>query len=103
MKLVRDRIPEIMRNAGLDPNISVGKGKHYSFLLYSKMVEELGEFIDNPSPEEAADIYEVFVTLIRQHGLSFLDVATIANEKREKRGGFEEGFVLHGVHNEGSD
>lgn len=95
MKLVRDRIPEIMRESGLDPKITVGKGEHYVLLLYSKMVEELGEFIDNPSVEEAADIYEVFVTLIRQHGLSFLDVATVAEEKREKRGGFDAGYVLH--------
>ena len=47
MKLVRDRIPEIIIDSGMTPVVSNGKGKHFSFLLYSKLVEELGEFYND--------------------------------------------------------
>ena len=97
MKLVRDRIPEIIADTGMTPVVSDGKGEHFSFLLYSKLVEELGEFMDNPCVEEAADMFEVFITLLRENDLSLVQVAGVADKKRAERGGFSDGCVLHKV------
>ena len=97
MKLVRDRIPEIIIDSGMTPVVSNGKGKHFSFLLYSKLVEELGEFMDNPCAEEAADMLEVFTTLLREHDLSLVQVSGVADIKRAQRSGFKSGVVLHEV------
>ena len=53
--------------------------------------------MDNPCAEEAADMFEVFTTLLREHDLSLLQVSGIADRKRAERGGFTAGVVLHEV------
>jgi hypothetical protein len=58
------------------------------------MLEEVNEFIDDPSLDEAADIYEVFLTFIKNWGFELTDVIKQADTKREERGGFEERVVL---------
>jgi predicted house-cleaning noncanonical NTP pyrophosphatase (MazG superfamily) len=97
MKLVRDKIPKIILDSGMTPVVSNGKGKHFSFLLYSKLIEELGEFMSDPCAEEAADMLEVFTTLLRHHDLSLVQVSGVADRKRAERGGFNAGAVLHEV------
>tara|TARA_Y100001963_G_scaffold108330_1_gene149743 strand:- start:246 stop:464 length:219 start_codon:yes stop_codon:yes gene_type:complete len=59
------------------------------------MVEELGEFIQEPSIEEAADMYEVFLGLLHKHNISFNEVRRAAATKREELGGFRNGTILH--------
>jgi len=65
--------------------------------LHEKMQEELDEFRADPSAEEAADMYEVLRTLCLEHAISMEVVESVAMEKRMKRGGFLNGFVLEHV------
>lgn len=98
MKLVRDKIPDIIKDSGKRPMYrSVhGRDEHLVFLR-NKMVEEVDEFVTTPCIEEAADMYEVLVSFCRFYDLSFEDVIKVAMRKRIERGGFMGGIVLEGV------
>ena len=58
-KLVRDKIPEMIGKSGKKAVIYIADDKEYLEKLYEKLLEEIGEFKENPSPEELADILEV--------------------------------------------
>lgn len=96
-KLVRDRIPDIMRADGLEPETRVlGEGE-YLLSLFEKLIEEsheLQEAAPSRRLEEAADVWEVLTTLVDVLGLSMRDVELQAHEKRTQRGGFNERIWL---------
>src|SRR5713226_85246 len=61
-KLVRDKIPDIIRSKGAEPIIRVADGSEYQFLLRSKLVEEVEEFLaSDDDPEELADILQMLL------------------------------------------
>ncbi|WP_411375740.1 nucleoside triphosphate pyrophosphohydrolase [Arthrobacter sp. MPF02] len=96
-KLVRDRIPEIMTTAGLSPETRILDSAAYLDSLFAKLVEEAEELRDAAPPrrlEEAGDVLEVFTTLLAALGYSLSDVAAVAAEKREERGGFADRIWL---------
>ena len=65
MKLVRDKIPSIIESCGKEPEIDVvNSKKEYLLWLKAKMDEESQEFLQNPCLEEAADVYEVFLSFL---------------------------------------
>lgn len=63
-----------------------------------KLTEEVGEYraaTDLPSQlEELADVYEVMLALLREHGTDWSELAEIAGRKRDARGGFDTGVWL---------
>lgn len=97
MKLVRDKIPDIIIQSGRTCAYHVATEAEYKVRLYDKMVEEVAEFRSSPSEEEAADIYEVFFALCSFYGLSMEVVENIAAEKRAERGPFIKRLVLEKV------
>ena len=94
MKLIRDKIPMIMKQAGIKFEARIADNDEYKSLLEEKLHEEAREFMDEPSLEEAADIYEVFLTIIANWGFSIDDVVIQADFKREEKGSFNERVVL---------
>lgn len=90
-KLVRDRIPEIMRARGIEPDTRVLEEPEYLHSLFDKLMEEAEELRSaDPSdrPEEAADVYEVLLAIATTMGLTMADIAVAAEDKRRQRGGF---------------
>ena len=51
-KLVRDKIPEIISSQGKRCKVYVATKKEYEEKLQSKLVEEVEEFLKDPSVEE---------------------------------------------------
>ena len=95
-KLVRDKIPAIIKSDGKECKCrnTYVHGEEYRELLIEKMCEELVEFSENPCVEEAADMYEVFTTLLNTWQVPLTEVIKYAAHKREERGGYEDGIVL---------
>ena len=96
-KLVRDKIPDVIRDNG----DSVVTGRLPEFerprQLLGKMVEEMQELQQSEGDAqlaELADIYELLGSYISNLGYDWDAVAATASQKRERRGGFEEGLVL---------
>lgn len=93
-KLVRDNIPNIISEKGKTCDHYPAENLEYRRRLFDKMQEESDEFREDPSYEEAADVYEVFMTLLWLHNLDYEKVISKAIDKRNKRGGFKEKFIL---------
>ena len=97
-KLVRDKIPDLIIESGKNPEYYVESDKEkYEQRLFDKMREELQEFADNPCIEEAADMYEVWFSIIRHWNMLPIDVISCANKKRSERGGFTDRIVLQKI------
>jgi predicted house-cleaning noncanonical NTP pyrophosphatase (MazG superfamily) len=95
-KLVRDRIPDIIRQVGKAPSTRVASPGELRALLDAKLDEELAE-LRHPSanrPDELADIMEVVHALGRLEGLAPEALELIRKKKADERGGFRDGIVL---------
>jgi predicted house-cleaning noncanonical NTP pyrophosphatase (MazG superfamily) len=96
-KLIRDRISEIIENAGHKSKIRILDDDEYVTYLSKKLQEEVDEFQESMSLEELADIMEVVFALAAAQGKTPEDMEALRVDKREKRGGFEKRFFLEWV------
>lgn len=96
-KLVRDKIPEIIRADGKECEIRVAEGKEKYDLLEKKLTEEVNEFLEYKNLEELADVMEVLFGLANELGYSEEDLIRKREEKKSERGGFEDGIVLERI------
>ena len=96
-KLVRDKIPEIIRQSGKECVCSVLPEKDYLLLLDQKLNEELQEYQESKSMEELADLLEVIRAVALARGSSMEEVERIRIQKSAKRGGFEKRILLESV------
>ena len=96
-KLVRDRIPEIIRASGKQCRAEVLEQREYLCRLDEKLNEELAEYQESKSIEELADLLEVMQAVAKARGWSWEMVEQVRREKAEKRGGFEERLLLREV------
>ncbi|RSM61979.1 hypothetical protein DMB66_23230 [Actinoplanes sp. ATCC 53533] len=95
-KLVRDRIPEIIRQAGSVPRIETAPPHLRDSYLRRKLSEELAEYLASGVVEELADIVEVCFSAAKAQGVAPDALLDIAQKKREQRGGFDRWLVWLG-------
>ncbi|WKA50725.1 nucleoside triphosphate pyrophosphohydrolase [Planococcus liqunii] len=97
-KLVRDRIPEVIEKTGKELSSRILEEKEYEIELKKKLSEELAEYKEAKTNEEAveelADILELLYAATKIHGSSFEGLEKIRRAKAEKRGGFEKRIFL---------
>jgi predicted house-cleaning noncanonical NTP pyrophosphatase (MazG superfamily) len=93
-KLVRDRIPEIIRAAGGQPETRAADPGEHEGRLRAKLIEEAGEYIASGEPEELADILEVVHALAAIHGISPAELERRRSIKAAERGTFSQRLVL---------
>jgi predicted house-cleaning noncanonical NTP pyrophosphatase (MazG superfamily) len=93
-KLVRDKIPEIIKKEGRKPIFRVAEDKEFPVLLQKKLVEEAGDLQNKLSADELSDVLEVVLALAGSMGITWEELESAANKKRKEKGGFGEGFVL---------
>jgi predicted house-cleaning noncanonical NTP pyrophosphatase (MazG superfamily) len=97
-KLVRDRIPQIIAEAGVQKRYTTLHPSDLAIALKTKLWEEVAELIDaeaNSDLEEIADVFEVLLSLSEALGYSWNQVVEAASAKRLSRGGFALGVWLH--------
>ena len=97
-KLVRDKIPNKIRNGG---EIAVTKTLSDNELfeqLRIKLVEESFEVLEAENVDdlvqELADVLEVIDSIIEKQKIRKKSIDVVKNRKKEKAGGFEAGIVL---------
>jgi len=93
-KLVRDKIPEIIRSDNKEPVTHIAEGQEYEGALVLKLQEEVDEFLENPSVEEIADILEVLEAVCVLKGVDLSNLAAVRQKKAEERGGFGKRIIL---------
>ncbi len=94
-KLVRDKIPEIIRASGDTPHYRViDNDDEYLQALLQKDVEEGIELAKNPSLGELADKLEVIYGIAKAIGYSPEQVEQARLEKAATRGSFDKRIFL---------
>lgn len=93
-KLVRDKIPEIIKSKGMVPVTHVASEKEYQRKLKAKLQEEVGEFLESSDEEELADILEVIYALCDFYKIEKDELEQIRKEKAKKRGKFKDKIIL---------
>jgi uncharacterized protein len=93
-KLVRDRVPELLRRAGVEPVTHVADEPEFIDRLIDKLREETGELAAHPSPEELVDVVEVVRALGDALGLSDEAIERARWHKANESGGFSNRIVL---------
>ncbi len=96
-KLVRDKIPDLIRQSGNQCEISTLEDAEYINALRQKLVEEAQEAATT-SPEELAqelaDVMEVIDAIEAATGIEKETVLAIQKQKRKERGGFDNKIKL---------
>jgi len=96
-KLVRDKIPEIIKADGKECETRVLDDKEYLLSLNKKLDEELREYYETESIDELADMVEVIFAIVGQYGISIEEFEKLRISKRQKRGGFDQKLFLMSI------
>lgn len=95
-KLVRDRIPEIIRAEGRHPVTRVLDQAAYHEALLAKLTEEAQE-ASCATAGDLADVLELLRALTATAGMTWPQLLALADDKRRHRGGFEKRIFLEAV------
>lgn len=100
-KLVRDRIPEIIKKEGKQLTVITLEEPEYLDQLDRKLKEELAEYLASSDiqsqVEELVDILEVIYAIAEAKGVSVQELETVRRKKAEKRGAFKGRVFLRWV------
>ncbi len=96
-KLIRDKIPEIIKSSGNSCCVEVMDDDTYVKYLDQKLNEELAEYQEEKSIEELADLLEVVYAVVEARGYTVDELERVRKEKAEKRGGFKKKLLLKSV------
>lgn len=100
-KLVRDKIPDLIRASGRLPRVKTLTVGSYRQALIEKLYEEVAELAAEQTSEgvlgEAADVLEVLTAIAADHGATLDTIVDVARQKREERGGFDMRLWLDGI------
>ena len=94
-KLVRDKIPAMIRAQGRTPCYCILDDAQYEEELARKLDEEVLEFHTDKNLEELADILEVVYALAAYLGYSKEQLLEAYEKKHTERGGFNDRIFLH--------
>ena len=93
-KLIRDKIPAIIKKKGGNAITHIAGKKEYWAKLKEKLGEEVKEFDEAESIEELADVLEVIDAIIVCKRFNRRTLQTVQKKKRQERGGFAKRIIL---------
>ena len=97
-KLVRDNIPEIIKNEGLKCKTRILDDREYEVELRKKLIEEATELYEATNIEdkiyELADIYEIIDYILMTNKIDKREIDNARVKKNMKSGGFEDKIFL---------
>lgn len=96
-KLVRDKIPDIIRAEGKRCHIEALDPQRWLEELTRKLGEEVTEYVQSGDIVELVDLVEVVYSILAARGVTPAEFEALRVKKREARGGFEERVFLVGV------
>ncbi|PLR96802.1 nucleoside triphosphate pyrophosphohydrolase [Bacillus sp. T33-2] len=99
-KIVRDKIPELLKKQGKSCEVQVLSDKEYILKLKEKLKEDTDQFLNAHESQnigEMADIIEVIYAIAEHRGITEAEVDFTRQIKRKQRGGFKKRILLKSV------
>ncbi|MFB6071480.1 MAG: hypothetical protein ABEJ88_00770 [Halobacterium sp.] len=96
-RLVRDRVPDVIRGNGETPVTHAVAGDEYRDRLAAKLVEEAREYEADRDPGELGDVLDVVDAICEARSVDRERLDDQRAEKTAERGGFADGVVLERV------
>jgi predicted house-cleaning noncanonical NTP pyrophosphatase (MazG superfamily) len=96
-KLVRDKIPEIIKTDGKKFKTKILDDKEHLKELIKKLKEEAVELEKNPSIEELADVKEVTIAIREALGIHAGELEDVRRRKAAEHGRFKNKIFLESV------
>src|SRR5579862_9054477 len=96
-KLVRDKIPQIIKKDGKRPIFRTLSNIEYLDELVKKLREEVDEFEASHSAEELADIQEVILAILNVLKIEVKQLESLRKQKAKSHGGFQKRVFLEQV------
>ena len=93
-KLVRDRIPDIIKAGGADCKIEILSDADYIKMIDAKLDEELAEYHTDQTIEELADLLEVIYAATKARGYTLEELDFVRAQKAAERGMFDKKIFL---------
>ena len=93
-KLIRDKVPELIKSRGDSCEVHIAGDDEYSDKLKAKIMEGVGEFLDNPCVDELADVLEVVYAIADFKFGGRDELEKVRMMKVAERGGFGKKIVL---------
>lgn len=93
-KLVRDKIPDLIRREGRNPSVRIASNDDLDYLFRMKLLEEATELLESGADEEIVDLLEVLEALISHRKLHRDQLEHFRKQKARICGVFEMGYVL---------
>ena len=87
-KLIRDKIPEIIKAEGKIVKTKILNDEDYRKELNRKLQEEVKEYLEDNNVEELADIVEVVYGILNSMNVSIDDFEKVRKGKAEKKRSF---------------
>ncbi|MGX5545047.1 nucleoside triphosphate pyrophosphohydrolase [Bacillus cereus] len=102
-KLIRNKIPQIIKANGKTPTTRILLKEEYIKELCKKTQEELTEYIEAKTKphklEELSDLLELINALVEHEGTTLEEINSIRKKKAKERGGFSDRVFLIEVTN----
>jgi len=100
-KLIRDKIPQIIRDQGRTPKVKVLDSSSKDLIRYTlkKLIEEATEAANEVNDrsemiKELADLEEIIDKVKELMRITDQEVSSVKKAKRERNGGFDENIIL---------
>jgi predicted house-cleaning noncanonical NTP pyrophosphatase (MazG superfamily) len=93
-KLIRDKIPEILKNKGIKFQSHVANDDEFIYKLHQKLLEEATEFKNDPNIEEYIDVLEILDTIKKTHNFKNDEIIITKRNKKNNKGGFKDKIIL---------
>lgn len=100
-KLIRDKIPEVIKSKGAIPQVSVLADEEYKRFLKMKMTEEAKELLEAQNRDEIlnelSDIQELIQAIAKNNDITLDEIEKQREKKLQEKGGFEKKLFLEYV------
>ena len=96
-KLIRDRIPEIIKTNNGKYELRVMEEDEFKKELKKKLIEEVKEVIEtekNELAKELADVLELIKSIAESENIRFQFIEKKQEQRRKERGGFKKKLFL---------
>ena len=96
-KLVRDRIPEIIKKKGKVAITHIALESEYWEKLKQKFKEEVEEYLKDENEEELADVLEIIEAIIELKKIDKNKLESTRKQKNKENGSFKARIILEEV------